>query len=403
MFTNFFYALRREGVPVSITEWMTLMEALLLGLANSSLSGFYYLARAVLVKSESHFDQYDLAFQKYFQGIETLPQLLDQVAEWMENPLNPLAFSKAERDLLLSQLELPDWKKLKKELGERLRAQDVPHHGGPKWIGTGGTSQFGHSGFHPGGMRIGGTSHGQSAVKVAAERNYKAYRHDETLGVRQFEVALRRLRKLSTRLDGAKDELDLENTIDQTCRNAGYLKIVWTRPRKNAVKVILLMDIGGSMTPFARICSRLFSAVHKSANFKDLKFYYFHNCIYDLLYNDAAINPKKAAKTKDILSSLSSDYKIVIVGDAAMAPSELLMPDGIIYWDSVNDEPGITWLQRLARKFPSCVWLNPIREQYWETIYGFETIKMVRDIFPMYELTLEGLDQAIRKLMAANS
>ena len=163
------------------------------------------------------------------------------------------------------------------------------------------------------------------------------------------------------------------------------------------------MDIGGSMMPFSRICSRLFSAVHKSANFKDLKFYYFHNCIYDLLYNDATINPKKAVKTKDILSSLSSDYKIVIVGDAAMAPNELLAPDGIIFWESVNDEPGITWLQRLAKKFPYCVWLNPIREQYWETIYGSETIKMVRDIFPMYELTLKGLDEAIKKLMVKNS
>lgn len=403
MYINFFYALRREGIPVSITEWLTLMEALLLGLANSSLTGFYYLARTVLVKSESHFDQYDLAFQKYFQGIESAPQLLDQVAEWVETPLNPLTFNKAERDLRLKLLESPDWKKFKKELGERLRAQDAPHHGGPKWIGKGGTSPFGNSGFHPGGMRIGGTSQGQSALKVAAERNYKAYRHDETLGVRQFELALRRLRRLSTRLDGTKDQLDLENTIDQTCRNAGYLKIVWTRPRKNSIKVILLMDIGGSMTPFSRICSRLFSAVHKSANFKELKFYYFHNCIYDLLYHDATINPKKASKTKDILSSLSSDYKIIIVGDAAMAPSELLEPDGIIFWESVNDEPGITWLQRLARKFPYCVWLNPIREQYWESIYGSETIKMVRDIFPMYELTLEGLDQAIKKLMVTNS
>ncbi|NLX90187.1 MAG: VWA domain-containing protein [Firmicutes bacterium] len=402
MFLDFFYALRREGIPVSITEWLTLMEALSLGLANSSLTGFYYLARTVLIKSERYFDQYDLAFQKYFQGIESTPQLLDQVADWVEAPLNPLPFSKAERDLRLKLLETPDWKQLKKELGERLRAQDAPHHGGPKWIGKSGTSPFGNSGFSPGGVRIGGASHGQSALKVAAERNYKAYRHDETLGVRQFEVALRRLRRLSTRLEGAKDELDLEDTIDQTCRNAGHLKIVWTRPRKNTIKVILLMDIGGSMTPYARICSRLFSAVHKSANFKELKFYYFHNCIYDLLYHDATINPKKASKTKDILNSLSSDYKIIIVGDAAMAPSELLDPDGIIFWESLNVEPGITWLQRLARKFPYSVWLNPIREQYWESIYGSDTIKMVRDIFPMYELTLDGLDQAIKKLMVKN-
>ncbi|MDQ7095543.1 VWA domain-containing protein [Desulfosporosinus sp. PR] len=399
MYANFFYQLRQEGVPVSITEWLTLMEALSLGLADSSLSGLYYLARAVLVKSESHFDQYDLAFQKYFQGIETPEQLLDQVSQWLANPLPAKLFSEAERDELLRKLGLPDWDHLKTALEERLRKQDAPHHGGNTWIGTGGTSPFGHSGFHPGGIRIGGESHGQSAVKVAAERNYRDYRRDATLGVRQFEVALRRLRQFSTRFDGAKDQLDLADTVEETCKNAGQLKLVWTRPRKNTVKVIVLMDAGGSMIPYARICSQLFSAVHKSSHFKDLKFYYFHNCIYDLLYLDASCNPRKAVKTEDILRSLHSDYKAIFIGDAAMAPSELLMSDGNIFWDIGNTEPGIIWLQRLARKFPHNVWLNPISERYWEHVHGNQTIKRVRDIFPMYELTLEGLDQAIKKLM----
>ncbi len=399
MYTNFFYALRREGVPVSITEWMTLMEALSVGLAESSLSGFYYLARAVLVKSESHFDQYDLAFQKYFQGIETPEQLLDQVSQWMENPLPPKMFSEEERNELLNKLGLPDWESLKAGLEERLRTQDGAHHGGNNWIGTGGTSAYGHSGFHPGGVRIGGESHGQSAVKVASERNYRDYRNDETLGIRQFEVALRRLRQFSTRLDGVKDQLDLDDTIAETCKNAGRLKLVWTRPRKNSVKVIVLMDVGGSMTPYAHICSQLFSAVHKSSHFKDLKFYYFHNCIYDHLFLDASNDIRKAVKTEDILRSLSSDYKVVLIGDAAMAPSELVMSDGNIYWDRSNAEPGITWLQRVAKKFPYNVWLNPIPEKYWERFQGYQTLKMVRDIFPMYELTLEGLDRAIKKLM----
>ncbi len=399
MFTNFFYQLRREGVPVSITEWMTLMEALNVGLAKSSLSGFYYLARAVLVKSESHFDQYDLAFQRYFQGIETPEQLLDQVSKWMENPLPAKMFSEEERNALLNKLGMPDWESLKAALEERLRTQDGPHHGGGNWIGTGGTSQFGHSGFHPGGIRIGGESHGQSAVKVAAERNYRDYRSDKTLGVRQFEVALRRLRQFSTRLDGAKDQLDLDGTIDETCQNAGRLKLVWTRPRKNTVKVIVLMDVGGSMAPYAKICSQLFSAVHKSSHFKDLKFYYFHNCIYDLLYLDASSNPSKAVKTEDVMRSLNMDYKVVIIGDAAMAPSELMMIDGNIFWDLGNEEPGIRWLDRLAKKFPYNVWLNPIPEKHWERVHGYQTIKMVRDIFPMYELTLEGLDEALKKLM----
>ena len=399
MYTNFFYQLRREGVPVSITEWMTLMEALSVGLAESSLSGFYYLARAVLVKSESHFDQYDLAFQSYFQGIETPEQLLDQVSEWMANPLPAKMFSEEERNELLKKLGLPDWESVKAALEERLRKQDGPHHGGNNWIGTGGTAQFGHSGFHPGGVRIGGDSHGQSAVKVASERNYRDYRSDTTLGVRQFEVALRRLRQFSTRLDGVKDQLDLEDTIDETCKNAGQLKLVWTRPRKNSVKVIVLMDAGGSMVPYAKICSQLFAAVHKSSHFKDLKFFYFHNCIYDLLYLDASCNPRKAVKTEDILRSLNSDYKVILIGDASMAPSELMMSDGNIFWDLGNDEPGITWLQRIAKKFPYNVWLNPIPEGYWERVHGYQTLKMVRDIFPMFELTLEGLDRAIKKLM----
>jgi uncharacterized protein len=207
------------------------------------------------------------------------------------------------------------------------------------------------------------------------------------------------LRQFSTRLDGIKDQLDLEDTIDETCKNAGQLKLVWTRPRKNSVKVIVLMDSGGSMIPYARICSQLFSAVHKSSHFKDLKFYYFHNCIYELLYLDASCNPRKAVKTEEILRSLHSDYKVIFIGDAAMAPSELLMSDGNIFWDIGNTEPGITWLKRLSQKFPHNVWLNPIQQGYWERVHGYQTLKMVRDIFPMYELTLEGLDQAIKKLM----
>lgn len=375
------------------------MEALSQGLAGSSLAGFYYLARAVLVKSESHFDQYDLAFQKYFRGIETPEQLLDQVSEWLKNPLPAKMFSEEERNEILKKLGLPNWENLKEALEERLRKQDSPHHGGNTWIGTGGTSPFGHSGFHPGGIRIGGESYGQSAVKVASERNYRDYRKDKTLGVRQFKVALRKLRQFSTRVDGAKDQLDLEDTIAETCKNGGQLKLVWTRPRKNAVKLMVLMDSGGSMAPYADICSRLFSAVHKSSHFKDLKFYYFHNCFYELLYLDPSCSPRRAVKTYDVLHSLSPDYKVIIIGDAAMAPSELTMIDGNIFWDVSNEEPGFTWLQRFSKTFPYNVWLNPIPEKYWERVHGYYTIKMVRSIYPMYELTLDGLDQAIKKLM----
>jgi uncharacterized protein with von Willebrand factor type A (vWA) domain len=235
--------------------------------------------------------------------------------------------------------------------------------------------------------------------KGCFERNYRDYRRDETLGVRQFEIALRRLRQFSTRVDGVKDQLDLEETINETCRNAGRLKLVWTRPRKNAVKVIVLMDSGGSMYRYADICSQLFAAVHKASHFKDLQFYYFHNCIYDHLYLDASCNPRRTVKTADIMQACDAEYKMILIGDAAMAPSELLMIDGIIYWDMSNDEPGIAWLQRLAKRFPYNVWLNPIPEAHWETTYGRQTIQMVREIFPMVELTLDGLDKAIKKLM----
>lgn len=399
MFTGFFYLLRQEGIPVSLTEWMTFIEALSKGLAGSTLSGFYHLGRTILIKSESNLDRFDLAFYRYFQGIEQNEELLRQVRDWLEQPLPPRGFSEEERAALIGKLGLPDFDALRKALEERLRTQDGAHHGGSNWIGTGGTSPFGHSGFHPGGIRIGGESHSRSAVKVAGERHYRGYRTDETLGVRQFEVALRRLRQFSTRLDGPKEELDLEETIQATCHNAGRLELVWTRPRKNTVKVLVLMDVGGSMTPYAKICSQLFSAVHKATHFKDLQFYYFHNCVYENLYLDSDCSPYRSVPTEAVLHNLGSDYKLILVGDAAMAPSELLMPGGNIYWEISNNEPGITWLERLARHFPYNAWLNPIPSQHWDRIFGYQTLEQVKQVFPMYELTLEGLDLAVKKLM----
>jgi len=399
MFINFFFELRREGVPVTIVEWMTLTEALYMGMADSNLTQFYYLARSVLVKSETHFDQYDIAFQRYFKGIEAPAGFMDQVSQWLANPLPPFLFSEEERNELIDKLGMPDWEKLRAALEERLRTQDGAHHGGNRWIGTGGTSPFGHSGFHPGGIRIGGESYGRSAVKVAAERNYINYRSDETIGIRHFEIALRKLRQFSTRLEGPKDELDLESTIDETCRNAGTLKLVWTRPRKNTVKLIVLMDIGGSMHSHADICSQLFSAVHKATHFKDIRFYYFHNCVYDYVYEDNGGYRRQTMKTTDLMNTFDPDYKVILVGDAAMAPSELLMQNGIIYWNEYNEEPGLTWLQRIAGRFPYSVWLNPIQERYWDKTYGAYTIRIVREVFPMFELTLEGIDKAVKKLM----
>lgn len=398
MFINFFYLLRKAGIPVSITEWMTLMEALGQGMAASSLTSFYYLARSILVKSETHFDKYDLAFQKYFEGIETPTQISEQVLKWLENALPPLDMDIDLAAKLKYQLEDLDLAELKKMFEERLREQKSQHHGGSKWVGTGGTSPFGHSGYHPGGIRVGGESLRHSAVKVAGERKYQEFRGDETLGVRQFEVALRKLRQFSTRMEGPKDQLDLEETISATCNNAGRLKLVWKRPSKNSIKVILLMDSGGSMGPYYRLCNQLFTAVNQSAHFKALEIYYFHNCVYDHVFLDPACQHRKSIKTEDFLRRFNSDYKLIFVGDASMAPSELTEVNGIIDWGATNSEPGRVWLERLAQHFPHNVWLNPIPESHWDISEGFYTIQLIKQIFQMFELTVDGLEQAVKKI-----
>ncbi|NPV27132.1 MAG: VWA domain-containing protein [Firmicutes bacterium] len=394
MFSDFFFLLREYGIPVSINEWMTLMEALDQGLAGASLTGFYYLCRAVLVKTEAHYDRFDLAFSQYFGDVETAEGLPDRIWKWLDRELpNP-----QERQQLLPLPKQLDLESLKRELEKRLAEQHEEHHGGSYWIGTGGTSPFGHSGYHPGGMRIGGASRNRSAVKVAGERRFQEFRTDETLSIRQFQLALRKLRQFTTRLDGAKTELDIEETITATCKNAGRLELVWTRPRSNTVKVILLMDSGGSMFPYIRLCNQLFTAVNKSTHFKDLQIYYFHNCVYDWLYLDPSCSRYNSVQTEHVLRTLDSNYRLLVVGDASMAPSELTMVGGIIEWGLHNDQPGIVWLKRLAEHFEHSVWLNPIPADEWTWTAGAYTIKLIKQIFPMYELTVEGLEQAVRRL-----
>lgn len=394
MFVNFFYLLRGYGVPVSITEWMTLIEALSRGMAYSSLSGFYYLARAVLVKSETFYDKYDLAFQHYFNGIESSEELTERVMKWLENALPPLHVSPEER----KQFQDWDLEELRKRLEERMKEQDGEHHGGGKWVGTGGRSPFGHSGYHPAGVRIGGESVNKSAVKVAGERKFKGFRTDETIGVRQFEVALRKLRQLTSKDEGPKEELNIDETIQATADKGGLLELIWDRGRKNDVKVALLMDSGGSMMPYMRICSQLFTAINRATHFRDLRFYYFHNCIYENIFLDPSCNSRNSVKTEHLLQQLDTEYKVIIVGDASMAPSELTMVGGAIDWSISNNEPGIHWLQRIAAHFDHSIWLNPIPSNFWNRTTGSYTISLIRDIFPMYELTLEGLDMGIKKL-----
>jgi len=394
MFINFFYLLRSYGVPVSITEWMTLMEALSQGMAFSSLYGFYCLARSILVKSESHYDNYDLAFQHYFNGIETTEDLIEKALKWLEHALPPLRISPDERKIFQKW----DLNELRRQLEQRLKEQKGEHHGGSKWVGTGGRSPFGHSGYHPAGIRIGGESLNKSAVKVAAERRFKGFRADETIGVRQFEVALRKLRQLSSKVEGPRDELDIDETIQSTADKGGLLHLVWSRSRKNTVKVALLMDSGGSMVPYTRLCSQLFTALNRSTHFKDLRFYYFHNCIYERIFLDPACYLRNSIKTEDLLHQLGPEYKTIVVGDASMAPSELTMINGAIDWNLSNSEPGIMWLQRIAAHFNHVVWLNPIPAENWRWTEGSYTIALIKDVIPMFDLTLEGLDNAIRKL-----
>ena len=389
MFTDFFYILRKRRVPVTITEWMTLMEALAKG-HISDLTEFYFLARAILVKSESYFDNYDVAFQEYFKGIETPMEITEQVLEWLKDPFKRVPFSEEE----LAMLEQLDLDKLIEELEKRLREQNEQHDGGDYWIGRGGKSPFGHSGSHPAGIRIGGSSGGRHAVQIAMDRRFQNYRNDLILDVRQIKMALRGLRQLAK--IGPEDELDLDATIDEAGKNCGDIELIWRRSRKNSAKVLLLMDVGGSMEPYVRLCSLLFSAAHSSTHFKEFKYYYFHNCVYDNLYEDMA--RREATSTDRLLRTFEPDYKVIFLGDATMSRYELTDRYGAINYYERNETPGIIWLQRFADHFSHCVWLNPESEMYW----NHTTVRMIRSVFPMYPLTIEGLGEAVKKLLVKN-
>ena len=386
MFTEFFHILRKRKVPVSITEWMTLMEALAKG-CITNLDEFYFLARAILVKSEAYYDHYDIAFQEYFKGIETPAEISEQLLEWLKDPLNRMTLTEEEQALFDSM----DFDELLRELEERLKEQTGQHDGGGYWIGRGGTSPFGHSGYHPAGIRIGGESRGRHAIQIAQERRFRNYRSDLTLDVRQIKMALKGLRQLSR--IGPEDELDLDKTIGATAKNAGEIELIWRRSRKNAVKVFLLMDVGGSMEPFALLCSQLFSAAHSSTHFKDLRYYYFHNCIYDNLYQD--IERQEAISTDHLLRTLEPDYKLLLVGDARMGPWELMERYGAINYYERNETPGIVWLKQIAEHFTHCVWLNPDNPRFWI----HPTVQLIGKLFPMFPLTLDGLGQAMKRLV----
>ncbi|MHA1791000.1 MAG: vWA domain-containing protein [Promethearchaeota archaeon] len=387
MFIDFFYLLRDIGIPVSITEWLTLMDALDKGLDNQSLLDFYYLSRSILIKDIKYYDHFDQVFSFYFKSMELPEKIRQKLLEWLENPVKNFSGLNKELDYF-KDLDL----KALFDLFEKTRKQQKERHDfGSRWVGTGGSSPFGNSGRNPAGIRVGGSGGGKSAIQVASLRKFRNYRHDITIDTRQIKVALKKLRKFKRH--GSEEELDIEETIEKTCNNGGDIELVFRPPKKNQIKLALFMDAGGSMEPFANLVNLLFSAAHASTHFKDFKYYYFHNCIYENVYKN--IEMDEQIPTARILRELDKDYRTIIVGDAAMAPYELTAVYGSIYYFHKNETPGIEWLKRFSRHFRKIIWLNPVNPRYW-TAYSTE---MIKQIFKMFPLTLEGLDDAIKELI----
>jgi hypothetical protein len=390
MLIRFFYALREAGLPVSLTEFLSLLAALEARIAFCSAEEFYWLARMALVKDERYFDRFDRVFAEYFDGAEkAFEKLVAAVpAEWLRS-LGERLLTPEERARVES---LGSWEKLLETLRERLKEQKERHQGGNKWIGTGGTSPFGADGYNPEGVRIGQQkSRQRRAVKVWDQREYRNFDDRIELGTRNVKLALRKLRRFAR--EGAAEQLDLEGTIDATARNAGLLDLKLVAERRNAVKVLLLLDVGGSMDDHIRVCEELFSAAR--SEFKHLEYYYFHNFLYESLWKDNRRRHAEKTPTDQMLRTFNADYRVVIVGDATMSPYEILQPGGSVeHW---NPEAGAVWMQRLTAHFPRLVWLNPEPEDRWS--YA-PSIRIAQELVGerMFPLTLAGLDRAIRAL-----
>ena len=397
MFVDFFYLLKKVGIPVSPTSFLRLQKALSMGLINS-IDDFYTGARAILVKSERYFDLYDQVFAHRFQGLElkepdemelseVVRSLLD---EWLKNP-RELAEILGVKEEDLGKLSPEE---LIKYFLDRLKEQTEAHHGGGKWIGTGGTSPVGHSGYHPGGMRVGGVSRNKSAVKVAMDRRYRDYSQEGPLTQSQMAEALKRLRNMVP--FGPKDRVNIDKTIYETMKNCGEIEIVFDRSLRDRLKIILAIDNGGwSMDPYIDLVQTLF--YYARAQFKDLKTFFFHNTIYDYLWEDPPRHTKPFSV--DELVRLDPETRFIVVGDASMAPYELMATDGSIHIEERSGKPSYERLQFIAKNFPHSVWINPKLAEEW--LYT-RTIQHIREIFPMYELTLDGLEKAVGYMMGKN-
>ena len=388
MFFNFLDELRAAGIPASMTEHLLLLEALDRDVIARTPEDFYYLSRAIYVKDEGLLDRFDQVFAKVFRGIATSygTQHAELPADWVkaiaEKYLTPEEMAKLQ--------SLGSWDEIMETLKKRLEEQEKRHQGGSKWIGTGGTSPYGNSGYHPEGVRIGGESRHGKAIKVWDQREFRNLDNTRELGTRNIKIALRRLRRFAR--EGAADELDIDGTIDGTARQ-GWLDVRMRPERRNAVKLLLFLDVGGSMDPWVKLCEELFSAA--TSEFKNLEFFYFHNCPYEGVWQDNRRRFAERTPMWDVLHKFGHDYKLVIVGDASMSPYEITHPGGSV--EHFNEESGAAWMHRLTNTYPAAVWLNPIRQEQW----GYsQSIKILRELVNdrMYPLTLGGLDDALREL-----
>ena len=388
MLIDFFLHLKTHNLPVSTREYLDLLAAMQARVASHSIDEFYFLSRALLVKDEANYDRFDRAFGEYFKGVQLIPGMEAEIPEdWLK-----LLATKHLTPEEKAKLEKLGWDKLMEEFRKRLAEQKGRHAGGSKWIGTGGSSPFGNSGYHPEGIRIGGDSAGnRTAIKVWEHREFRNLDDSLELGTRNIKVALRRLRKFAR--EGAADELDLDGTIDATARNAGWLDLMMRPERHNAVKVLLFFDVGGSMEDHVKICEELFSACR--AEFKHLEYFYFHNCIYEGVWQDSHRRRNERIATADLMHKYGPDYRLIFVGDATMSPYEILQPGGSVEY--MNAEPGAVWMRRVLATWPSACWLNPEPEQLWN--YR-QSISLIRQIMGerMFPLTLDGLTRAMTHL-----
>lgn len=390
MLIPFFLKVREYRVPASIRELLDLLNALKNQVVYADIEDFYSLARICLVKDEAHFDNFDRAFADYFKGVQSLDLFSHDIPDdWLKKQIDRM-FTDEEKAQIQAMGGLD---KLMETLQQRLEEQKERHQGGNKWIGTGGTSPFGAHGFNPEGIRIGQEGNGNfSAVKVWEERRFQNFSNDVEIGTRNIKLALRKLRQFAR--SGATEELDLDDTIGATARNAGLLDIKMVPERHNAVKVLLFLDVGGSMDSHVQACEELFSAAH--TEFKHLEYFYFHNCVYDYVWKDNARRNKDKIPIWEVIHKYGNDYKLIFVGDATMGPYEITYPGGSVeYW---NEESGATWMQRLLHHYTKAIWLNPQVEQYWSY---YSSIGIIHELMEkrMYPMTLEGLNNGIKELV----